>query len=73
MYWYYEGAKQSSITTVSPHFSEFLLAVIEADARVLEEIARLHPQEAKQDPDFARRVADWHYDLWRIEEEDVDA
>ena len=47
VYYYFEGAKEGSITIVYPHFSELLLALVEMDAELLEDVAKRHPEKAK--------------------------
>jgi hypothetical protein len=53
VYRYYEGADQSSITTIGPHFSEHLLSVVEDTAKIIENTANRRSAQAKNNPDFA--------------------
>src|SRR5258707_14053477 len=47
VYRYSEGAEQSSITANAPHFSEFLLGVVE-------DTAKIRSNKVEDDPDAAR-------------------
>ncbi len=54
-----EGGQHGTITAVHAHFSELLLAIVENSAEIIDYVASLHPEKAKDDPDFARRVVDF--------------
>ncbi len=63
VYYYLEEQTKSSITTIYPHYSDFLLAAVEYNAKIIEHVAGLHPEKSKADPDFARRVIDFEEQL----------
>jgi SMI1 / KNR4 family (SUKH-1) len=58
VYMYVETDEEIALKISDSHYSDFLLDLVESDEKMIEEIERLHPEEAKKDPYFARRVLD---------------
>lgn len=58
VYMYVETDEEIALKISDSHYSDFLLDLVESDEKMIERIERLHPEEAKKDPYFARRVLD---------------
>src|SRR5215469_1269484 len=58
VYMYVETDEEIALKISNSHYSDFLLDLVEADQKVIEDIERRHPEKAKKDPYFARRVLD---------------
>ena len=56
VYFYRESDQEIALKIGTAHYSDFLLGLVEADQKLIEGVESLHPEKAKADLYFAKRV-----------------